>query len=265
MINFNEIIKSPVSLFIQGSSKIQRSLMCRKKNIYISCFPKSGSSYVTRTLSNLTKTKIHRVNYQFLQNEQEIYLPSLIDANLFKRFLTQQHTRATDPNIKLLNNYKIKPIILVRNIYDIVISLRDYILVAPKMPMAYVTEDIRRLTEVEQYDFVIDHMLPWYFNFYVSWYKAESENKIEFLWTSYEKMLEDKFSFFREILEFLSFKISDNKIMEEMNNIDKKNDKFNRGLKGRGDKLLSKNQKEKIIQFSKYYNSVDFSLIGISK
>ena len=130
--------------------------MYKKRIIYISCFPKSGSSFVTRVLGNIIGIKQHRVVYKFLQNEQEIYLPAMIDASLFKNFITQQHTRATDLNLEIFNKYKVKPIILVRNIFDIVISLRDYMHGAPKIPMAYITKDFYKLSESQQYDFVID-------------------------------------------------------------------------------------------------------------
>ncbi|GAB4284895.1 MAG: hypothetical protein Kow0068_10100 [Marinilabiliales bacterium] len=100
-----------------------------------------GLLILPRIISEVTGIKPHRVVYQFLRNEQDIYLPAMIDAVLFKNFITQQHTRATQPNLKILNDYKIRPIILVRNIFDVVISLRDYLLIAAKMPMAFVTED----------------------------------------------------------------------------------------------------------------------------
>lgn len=269
MKKINDVFRSfyghPVSTLVLITGRLQRLLLRDRKIIYVSCFPKSGSSYATRILSEITRVRIHRTVYAFLQNEQDIYLPALIDG-FWHDFATQQHTRATDPNVKLMNKYSIRPVVLVRNIFDIVCSFRDHLYNESKIwMMGYVTDDFFDLCENEQYDFIINLILPWYFNFYVSWYEAEREKKIEFLWITYEDMVEEPVVCFNNILRFLNVNKTEQEIKRTLKlDIKKgKRDKFNKGITGRGAKLLSEEQKLKIKSYKKYYPNIDFCRIGL--
>jgi len=255
------IANNPMKYFITAVFKMQ-CVIFKKKVIFVNSFPKSGSSYVTRVLEEISGFKTHRVVTRFGRNEQDIYLPAIIDAYK-SNFITQQHTRATKANIDILNGYKVKPIILVRDIFDIVVSLRDYMLDNPEIFLGYVTEEYINMKESKQYDFVIDLLIPWYFNFYVSWIEAEKLNKIEFIWCRYEDMLNDKNKFFKRIIKYLE--ITPLKSFESVvySKNDKK-DKVNKAVAGRGQKKLSIEQMEKIFKYASYYSSIDFGRIGIN-
>jgi hypothetical protein len=107
--------------------------------------------------------------------------------------------------------------------------------------------------------------------FYVSWYDAERRGKTEFIWMTYEEMKENKIEYFKKILNYCGFNKSDEEIENAVaesergeSSVLKGDIRFNKGVTGRGESLLSSAQKQKIIDLSKYYPWVDFSRIGIN-
>ena len=86
-------------------------------SIFIAGFPKSGSTYLSRILLDLSGYKDVHLAYNCGRNDQDIYRPYLIKHHSISTF-TAHHTRGTDSNIQLLNQFHLKPILNVRNIFD---------------------------------------------------------------------------------------------------------------------------------------------------
>ena len=173
--------------------------------------------------------------------------------------------RATDTNIKLMKAFSIKPIILVRNIFDIVVSLcESFAQEKTAFHMCIVTDDYKKLNKSAQYDFIIDLALPWYFNFYVSWFYTTQKRQIETLWLTYEEFISNKAETLDKAIKFYGIRKSKNEIDKAVNRAQLKDTKFNKGVIGRGTTALSDAQKERIISRAKYYLDVDFSPIGIT-
>ena len=82
--------------------------------------------------------------------------------------MTQQHCRATGPNTQILQAFGIRPVILVRRLDDIVLSLSDFYNGGATVNTFY--GDVwPTLDQPAKYDLIIDHMMPWYASFYASW------------------------------------------------------------------------------------------------
>ena len=69
---------------------------------------------MAKALSQLTGYRYVDLAYAYERNDQNLYLPRLIDAYSIDS-VTHQHVRATGPNIELMNMFAIKPVILVSN------------------------------------------------------------------------------------------------------------------------------------------------------
>lgn len=94
-------------------------------HLFIACAPKSGSTFLKNVLVRLTRFKDLFTVYAALQNEHELDLPQMVKFGTVNT-VTQQHCRATEANIQLMQAFGIKPVILVRNIFDTVVSLLDF-------------------------------------------------------------------------------------------------------------------------------------------
>lgn len=238
-----------------------------KNRILIAAMPKSGSTFLTQVLVKLTGYEGSGLWYAPI-NEQDLYLPKLLISTEFPN-ISRQHVRATDPNIELMKIFSIRPIILVRDIFDVVISLQDYFYNKTLIvPFCYLDKNFYKLDSETQRDFIIDLALPWFFNFYVSWHNAYFNKYIdEALWIQFKDLILDKTITIRKILNFYKIDKTDREIQSAIESLEKDKNKINmnKGIIGRGSKLLTKKQKEKIIELSDYYPGVDFKYIGISK
>lgn len=233
------------------------------KTLLVACMPKSGSTWLSNVLCQITGYSRTYFSYAFMQQEQELYLPNVIEMAT-ENTVVQQHCRATAANVQILQAFGITPIVLVRNIFDIVVSLFDF----HRSGAVYNTffyKDLPSLDEPTQLDLIIDNMLPWYFQFYVSWARAEEEGRLPILWVGYEEMMAEKAATLVRITEFYGIDRTVDQIRVVLEQLDEKKEdnRFNKGVAGRGEKTLSAEQRDRIRRFGTYYPSVDFSRIGL--
>ena len=246
---------------------VRRSVFSNGKYLVLAAMPKSGSTFLSHTLCALTGYRHYYLACAYDNVEQEIYLPRVIDGFGSGR-VVQQHFKANRPNLDVLNRFDIKPIVMVRNIFDLVASIRDHLLNErlDNLPAVYTTEEFLSLSPSRQLDFVIDMVVPWYITYYVSWAQAEKEKHIRFLWVVYDELVADWGAGVRRVLDFLGMEKSDSAIaraIEITRAKPKEQTRLNVGVPGRASTLLSSSQRERIVRLTEYYPNVDFTRIGI--
>ena len=246
--------------------KARKILRRRGEFIFVSAMPKSGSTFLSRNIAQITGFDFEPMTYGFERNEQELYLPKLVD-NYNRSTVTQQHTKATGPNLNLFNRFGIRPVILVRNIFDVVFSIRDYLLKegVAHFPSLYATDHFATLSEDEQYDFLITFAIPWYLNFFVSWFDATRDKRIEALWITYENLVEDWVAGISTVLTFYDIEHSEADIRSTVETLQRRpaETRMNKGVVGRGQRGLNRAQRERIMAMKQHYPWVDFSLMGL--
>jgi len=226
--------------------------------------PKSGSTYLVTTLAEVTGYLRFFLGYDFL-NEQDLYLPKLIDSYSMN-IICHQHARATIPNLHLLREFSIRPIVLVRNLCDVVVSLRDHL---ERESMATPTFSVSReffdLSMEAQYDCIIEHGMPWFFSFYVSWFEAQKNGEIDLLWVRYEDLMADKEATVKKILEFQGIQRTGDQIAEAVARTTGQGEKTRRnvGVSGRGQQILTELQVNRVHELARFYPWVDFAPLNL--
>ncbi|MEC4684614.1 MAG: sulfotransferase domain-containing protein [Nitrospirota bacterium] len=233
-------------------------------NVFIACFPKSGSTYLTTLLSEITGFQ-SRMAVQFCgHNEQDIFETPLRYLSL-RNSITQQHVKGTNNNVKLLKKYNIKPVILVRNIFDVVLSLHNHIEREDhRILLGYVHKEYFGMSKEEKLLYVIRVMLPWYFNFYMSWREASKE--MDVLWTSYEELFSNQIDTVSRILSFYDIHVNHNQIQSAILEMKSKNTRLNVGIKGRGANLPERH-KEEILNLASVWkvDKKEMQIIGLTQ
>jgi hypothetical protein len=169
--------------------------------------------------------------------EQDIHGYSL-EEWCYKNSVTQQHAKGGNENVSLLEKYNIKPIVQVRNIFDVTISLFDHIEKGRHVvPTGFVHKEYFSLPKEEKLLYLIRIHLPWYFNFFMSW--REASQRVDVLWVTYEQLIRDQVGTISRILEFHQLPVDPNRIRHAMTEIadDRKTNRFNVGKAGRGQEL----------------------------
>jgi Sulfotransferase domain len=233
------------------------------RHIFIACVPKSASTFLKNLLVKVTGYRDLFTVYAAGQSEHEIYLPTLRESAHLDS-VTQQHCRASDANVHLMQAFGIRPIVLVRNIFDSVMSLLDFYNKGA-FQMSYFRADWSDLDEETKVDLLIENVIPWYFQFVASWALAEEQKRLEVHWLTYEELVADKPSSVLKVLEFYDLGASRRGIEQRIREIESEERKirFNKGVMGRGSSGLNNRQKEQITRLIRYYPSTDFSRIGL--
>jgi Sulfotransferase domain len=234
------------------------------KHMFIACVPKSASTFLKNVLVRLTGYKDLFDVYAALQNEHELDMPILAKFGNVNT-VTQQHCRASDANLHLMQAFQINPVVLVRNIYDSVISQLDFYNSGFTISTYFSTADFQRFTDEQRIDLIIDNVVPWYLQFVASWQRAEAEGRVAVHWLAYENMILDKPQTIAEILRFYGLEADVQAIRQTIAAVETntRRNRFNKGVAGRGELLLSAAQKQRIGALARHYPSTDFSLLGL--
>ncbi len=233
------------------------------KTILVACMPKSGSSWLVSAIHNLTGFPDARLSLAYVENEQELYPPAAAywaSTNT----VVHQHCRASSPNIKLIQAYGMHPVVLVRNLADTLISMRDFwALGAVRNSFHY--GDWDALDDTTKHDTLIQYLGPWYIQFYVSWKLAEQKGELSPLWIRYEDMIPNKERTLESVAEFcgLCASATDVSAAVAATDGDKAKTRFNQGVAGRGAEIFTAEQYEMLRTLTRPFPSIDFSPIGL--
>ena len=233
------------------------------RHLFIACVPKSASTFLKNLLVNVTGYRDLFTVYAAGQTEHEIYLPTLRESAHLDT-VTQQHCRASDANVHLMQGFGIRPVVLVRNIFDSVMSLLDFYNKGA-FQTSFARADWPVLDDETKIDLLIENVIPWYFQFVSSWDLAEKQQRVEVYWLSYEDLVADKPSSVLKVLEFYGLGASRRGVEQRIREIESEGRKirFNKGVTGRGRSGLNDRQKEQIRRLTRYYPSTDFGRIGL--
>lgn len=234
------------------------------RHIVIACMPKSGSTFLKHVLCKLTGWREASLTYAFLQNEEELYLPYLRSVAR-QDTVTQQHCRATIPNLQLMQAFAIRPVVLVRNLFDTIVSYTDFFDSGATVNTFFagrweVFERDRRI------DLMIDHFVPWYLAFFASWSDVTVKGQLDCHLLRYEDMIADKPRMLGRLAAFYGLDTSASDCATAVAIVegdkDKEKTRFNQGKTGRGEELTER-QRERVRALATYYHDVDFSPLGL--
>jgi hypothetical protein len=194
-------------------------------------------------------------------------VPRLLDAYSYGT-VTQQHVCANARTVQLMSEFGIRPVVLVRNIFDVVVSIRDFLLTegCGKWPTFFTTDErFAALREQDQYGQIIELGLPWYFDFFVSWSDAARRNTLEITWLTYEAARADWAAAVRLVADFYGMRADDAAVEAALERTTARSSalRLNRGVAGRGKATLRAEDYERIRSYTRFYPDVDFSPIGL--
>jgi hypothetical protein len=233
--------------------------------VFVACMPRTGSTFLTEALCELTGFRRVELTDVYAENEQELDVPRLLDAYSYGS-VTQQHVCANARTVGLMREFGVRPVVLVRNVYDVVVSIRHFLLTegCGKWPTFFTTDArFRRLDEAEQHEQIVELGLPWYFDFFVSWADAP----LETLWLTYEEAVADWTATLRRIVGFYGLPVDDAAIEAALERTTARAPelRLNKGIPGRGAELLAPALRERIERYARFYPDVDFTRMGLAR
>jgi len=207
----------------------------QKIHIFIPCFPKSGSTYLTSILREITGFSKGGLAERLSISRGQDIRREKIEKYLSRNSVAKQHVLATKNNVALLKEYQYKAVPLTRNIYDTVLSLHDYIEQQIYRTTGYIHQEYRKMHTDDKILHIIRIHLPWYFMFLISWEEASKE--IPLCWVSYKDVFNDQVGTISKILKFYSITVDSKQIENAIEVMKYRNTRFNVGKSGRGESI----------------------------
>jgi hypothetical protein len=203
---------------------------------------KSGSTFISRTLALYYRAeRIEPVPY-WGRLEQNLH-EHLLAPSLDRGFVLQLHIKPHVPNVEIIRKYGIAVVSVWRNLGDVIVSFDDHIRNEDhRNPVCYVHDRDRYLSMPRQsrYRYLIEHALPWYIGFYLSWRAASPELSV--VGTHYEQLASDPYGYFAGVIRGLGDEPEEPRLREVLASRPA-GTRFNKGVNGRSRELLSaKNQ-----------------------
>lgn len=225
--------------------------------------PKSGSTFLSSAIAALPGFTEASLVPSYGHREQELCVQSLREQDERigeESYVAQQHLRYSFATAQYMRAFSLRPIVLLRNIFDVVPSLVDHHSIEGHIyPSAFAPADIASRPLEEQADFVTQMAVPWYFNFYASWQQCQEK-----LVVYYEDLVSRPEWVLRRICEYLEIDASDALIQAAVSNANSAGKRKNKVSPGRG-KNLSHDNISAIVKMANHYPELDFSDIGITQ
>ncbi len=251
-------LKARTTRYLRWSLAVKRRFRPRARCLFIAAAPKSGSTFFAAALAEATGFLPYFLGASHL-NEQDLYLPRLLDAWSLD-IVCAQHVRATRPNLALLSDFSIRPVVLVRDLGDSLVSLRDHLeRETPITPIFEADERFLSRSREAQLDALVDLVAPWYLAFHAGWARAP----IETLLLTYETVIADPAEAVARAAAFarVPLKCAPEQALAR---VQRSKTRYNRGRAGRGAAQLSKAQWARLARLAAHYEGVDFSPLGIA-
>lgn len=233
-------------------------------HLLIACQPKSGSTFLRNVLAAVTGFRDVFLFHASGQNEQDLFFPTLLEFATTPT-VTQQHCRASEANVQLLQAFGMRAVVLVRDLGDVIASLRDFYNQGAVLGTFLHPESWAALSPEQQTDAIIDHTIPWHLQFLASWQRAERENRLPILWLSYAELMADKAAAVRRVLSFYSLDAPPDAVTAAIADAEAapRRTRFNQGISGRGVTVLTAAQRDRLRALAASFPETDFAPYGL--
>jgi hypothetical protein len=226
----------------------------RPSRILVACMPKSGSTFLTDVIEALPDFKRAKLSPSPSGGRHPELDVARLKAARHGNFVAQEHVLYSDWTAKMCNDFRLKPVVLVRSLPDAIVSQRDHVRREGGAEQLCLAD--QRAAGVD--DATLEAMLarfraPWSVNFYMSWRVVSGA-----LMISYEELIASTELTVRKIVDFAGATVTDRAIARAVAEVrDSRLSRLNVGVAGRGAKLKPEILRELAALFDFYPEAAD--------
>jgi len=221
--------------------------------------PKSGSTYLRQIFTQLPGFTGATLVPGYGRREQELSRDLLVEQTARPgSFVAQIHLRYSSVTADYIAEFGLKPLVLVRNIFDVTVSLIDFLRDAPVNPVAVVPREFSDWDTDRAAEFITAMYLPWYFNFFLTWQLCDDKTLV-----TYEELIADPVATVTRICESLGIDVDAGEVAAAVDSpalVGRT--RLNQGVTGRGEPL-PESCKRRIVSMAAFYAGRDLSPIGL--
>jgi len=238
--------------FVVGFDLVARHFRAKKPHILVACMPKSGSTFLTNALASHAGLKRCALLPTYGDREQELCELKLTRYN-GRGYVAQQHVRNSAWTQELARRYGLTVVVLVRDLFDCVVSIRDHIRKEADFgALIRLTPRHLDLPDPELDDLIVQLAMPWYVSFYAGWRRDPNA-----LFVHYEDLAADPASALETILARAGAETSPAAIRAALDRCALQGNRFNRGVSGRGRTLRPETRRRLLDMMALYPEFAD--------
>ena len=253
----------------------QLQIRSDNKNVVVFASPKSAGSFFHFALIEAFGYRKAVLSYKTGFSHHNLYWPNVLEMKASGlNTVSHHHALANQDNIYLIQRGQLLPIVLTRNIFDVMASLKDHFERSSVKELGWffavlppcLLKNFKLLSYEKQLDFLIERFCHLFFDFYISWKEAAQHKVINPLFITYDELIGDKVGTIIKAANFIGEEISEEKVrlcVQELEKNRKKEIRFNQGIVGRGKELLSEEQMQKILKIAEFYHSYGLEGLGV--
>lgn len=238
--------------FATGLDLAARLFVPKRPHILVACLPKTGSTFLTNVLaehSGLRRTRLTPVGGHREQEFSELRLSRYNHVG----YVCQHHIKYSAWTQEMIRRYHMTPVVLVRDLFDIVASMRDHLRAeGPIWSMATFNERHVALPDDELDAAIVELAVPWFINFYTGWRHAPDTLMLE-----YEDVMQDPPAAIKSVLDRAGIANTQDSIRKAIEKGYGQFNRINKGVSGRGMAIRPQTRQRVIDKLSFYPEIMD--------
>jgi len=224
--------------------------------------PKAAGTFFRQAAAHAIGGAVFRLVHAQGGRDGPPSLPYFIAAYLDKdlaQIVAHIHMQAFAANRNLLSAFGIKPVIMLRNIPDMLASLWDMLendaAARAEGLNCLVPDNFTQFSTSRKADFLIDAIAPWYASYFASWKDFADEMPKQVCVLRYRKFLQNPPESFHAALTHAGFVISRAACEAALARAwsERRTLRYNRGTEGRGNAYFSPRHRSDLARKLSYY------------
>ncbi len=262
------VFKLPDNCGTYGPQMLQylRGVGARRKAVFLAFAPKAAGTFLRQAVIAATGGDLVRIGHAQGGRDAQLYLPTLLGYFLGGvckgPLVAHAHMQALPANVRMLDAFGIRPVIMLRNIPDMLASYWDMLDNEPgalenglncAIPRRW-----RDMKAEERGDFMVDMMGPWYASYYATWLSRCLDDDTV-LALHYTDLLDNPAACLDAILRHSGFEHSRAYYDLVINDLwdDRYTLRFNQGIAGRGMEYFSSHQRDRLARMLRFHGIGD--------
>jgi hypothetical protein len=243
-----------------------RGVGAHRSILFLAFAPKVAGTFFRQVAMNAINGDLYRTSHAQGGRDGTPYLPNLLACYLDKdlrQIVVHIHMQAFTANRNLLSALGIRPVIMLRNIPDMLASFWDMLdddpVARAQCLNCVVPDNFVELSRAQKADFMVDIIAPWYASYFASWKSFVDDAPEQVCVLRYQDFCQDPAKTFHIALAHAGFVVSREVCVAALERVwqDRKAFRYNKGTQGRGKTYFSARQLAEIARKLSHYPQLD--------
>jgi len=215
-----------------------------RPSVVLAFAPKAAGTFLRSAAIDVVGGQLVRTVHAYGGRDASFYLPTFLmyyAGNVpAKPLVTHVHMQALPANRHFISALRLRPVIMLRAVSDMLASYADMLEPDPLLPDNWLNirlpENYPALTPEAKGDFLVDMMGPWYASYFATWidYAAQAPERV--LMLEYDRFCADPAMVLEQVLDHSRLPRSRQQCQDALDGVwqDRGNYRYNKGVSGRG-------------------------------